>query len=79
MRERLTLRVVEDLGAVPAGEWNALAGGNPLLRHEFFSALHETGCASERAGWAGAAWARCCRPRSGRLSSQPRQLQIGPR
>ena len=52
MRERLTLRVVEDLGAVPAGEWNALAGGNPLLRHEFFSALHETGCAGERTGWA---------------------------
>jgi predicted N-acyltransferase len=52
MRERLTLRVVEDLAEVPIDEWNALAGGNPLLRHEFFSALHETGCASERAGWA---------------------------
>jgi predicted N-acyltransferase len=52
MRERLALRVVEDLGEVPAGEWNALAGANPLLRHEFFSALHETGCASARSGWA---------------------------
>ncbi len=52
MREPLTLRVVADLGEVPAGEWNALADGNPLLRHEFFSALHETGCASERTGWA---------------------------
>ncbi len=51
MREPLTLRVVTDLGEVPAGEWNALADGNPLLRHEFFSALHETGCASERTGW----------------------------
>ena len=48
----MSLRVVEDLGAVPAGDWNALAGGNPLLRHEFFSALHETGCAGERTGWA---------------------------
>jgi predicted N-acyltransferase len=52
MRDRRTLRVVEDLAAVPAGEWNALAGANPLLRHEFFSALHESGCASQRTGWA---------------------------
>jgi hypothetical protein len=52
MRDRRTLRVVEDLAAVPAGEWNALAGANPLLRHEFFSALHESGCASPRTGWA---------------------------
>ena len=22
-------------------EWNALAGDNPFLRHEFFSAMHE--------------------------------------
>jgi predicted N-acyltransferase len=52
MRDRRTLRVVEDLAAVSAGEWNALAGANPLLRHEFFSALHESGCASARTGWA---------------------------
>ena len=49
--ERLTLRVVEDLAGIPAGDWNALAGGQPFLRHEFFAALHETGCASARAGW----------------------------
>jgi hypothetical protein len=51
MGDRRTLRVVEDLAAVSAGEWNALAGANPLLRHEFFSALHESGCASARTGW----------------------------
>jgi predicted N-acyltransferase len=49
--ERLTVRIVEDLGDLPVGEWNALAGGNPFLRHEFFCALHETGCASVRTGW----------------------------
>ena len=49
--ERLAVRVVEDLAQVSPGEWNALAGGNPFLRHEFFSALHETGCAAARAGW----------------------------
>jgi hypothetical protein len=48
---RLTLRVVEDLAEVPARDWNALAGSQPFLRHEFFSALHETGCATERTGW----------------------------
>ena len=36
---------------IPAGEWNALAGGHPFLRHEFFSALEETGCASPGSGW----------------------------
>ena len=45
------MRVVEDLAQVPADEWNALAADQPFLRHEFFSALHETGCAAPRAGW----------------------------
>jgi predicted N-acyltransferase len=45
------LRVAESLAGVPAGQWNALAGGNPFLRHEFLGALLETGCASARTGW----------------------------
>jgi hypothetical protein len=52
MRERLALRVVEDLAQVSAAEWNALAGANPLLSHAFFGALHETGCAAGHTGWA---------------------------
>jgi predicted N-acyltransferase len=48
---RIAVRVVEDLGEVPAVAWNALAGSQPFLRHEFFAALHETGCASARTGW----------------------------
>lgn len=32
-------------------EWNALAGGQPFVRHEFLSALIDTGCASPRTGW----------------------------
>ena len=47
----LALRVVTDLAEVPADAWNAPARGHPFLRHEFFSALHETGCAAARAGW----------------------------
>jgi predicted N-acyltransferase len=36
---------------VDAAEWNALAGGHPFVRHEFLSALIDTGCASARSGW----------------------------
>ncbi len=46
-----TLKILESLGGVAAADWNALAGGHPLLRHEFLHALHETGCASEKSGW----------------------------
>lgn len=45
------LRVVDDLAAVPASEWNPLGRGDPFLRHEFFCALHETGCATGDTGW----------------------------
>jgi uncharacterized protein len=31
--------------------WNALAEQAPLLSHEYFSALHESGCASPATGW----------------------------
>ena len=46
-----TVRVLDDLASVDSFQWNALAGDHPFLRHEFFQALHETGCASERTGW----------------------------
>jgi hypothetical protein len=46
-----SLRVVDDLACVDPMAWNALAGGQPFLRHEFLHALHETGCASPRKGW----------------------------
>jgi uncharacterized protein len=46
-----SVRVVESLAGVDAQEWNALAGGQPFLRHEFLSALIETGCAAARSGW----------------------------
>ena len=46
-----TLKILESLAGVAPADWNALAGGHPLLRHEFLHALHETGCASEKSGW----------------------------
>jgi predicted N-acyltransferase len=46
-----TVRILDSLSGVDRAQWNALADGHPFLRHEFFHALHETGCASERTGW----------------------------
>src|SRR5436190_9434204 len=45
------LQVVGSLAGIRAADWNALADGNPFTRHEFLSALLETGCASARTGW----------------------------
>ncbi|WP_019938622.1 GNAT family N-acetyltransferase [Bordetella sp. FB-8] len=39
------------LQAFEPSQWNALAGDQPFVRHEFLSALHETGCAAPDTGW----------------------------
>jgi uncharacterized protein len=46
-----SIRVVDTLRAIEPRAWNALAAGHPFLRHEFLSALHDTGCACESTGW----------------------------
>ena len=46
-----TLKIIDSLRAVDPAQWDALAGGHPLLSHAFLHALHETGCAAEKAGW----------------------------
>jgi predicted N-acyltransferase len=46
-----SLQVAESLAGVDREEWNALAGPQPFVRHQFLSALLETGCASGRSGW----------------------------
>jgi predicted N-acyltransferase len=46
-----SLQVVDSLAGVEPDEWNALAGGQPFVRHEFLAALLESGCASRRSGW----------------------------
>ena len=50
--QRSVVEVVSSLSSVAAAEWNALSDGQPFLRHEFLNALHETGCASAKSGWA---------------------------
>jgi predicted N-acyltransferase len=47
-----TLRIVDSLAGVESTQWNALSQGNPTLAWEFLHSLHESGCASARAGWA---------------------------
>ena len=44
-------RILTRMRAVPADQWNALAGDYPFLRHEFLSALEDSGCVSARNGW----------------------------
>ena len=36
---------------VSSEEWNALAGEQPFVRHEFLHALETTGCVGGRSGW----------------------------
>ena len=45
------LREDVPLADIPVQSWDALAPGQPLLSHAFFSALHDSGCASRRTGW----------------------------
>ena len=46
-----SVRIAESLESVDPQEWNALAGGQPFVRHEFLSALIDTGCAAGASGW----------------------------
>jgi predicted N-acyltransferase len=44
--------IAESLARVDRDEWNALAGAQPFMRHEFLSSLIDTGCAAAGRGWA---------------------------
>jgi predicted N-acyltransferase len=52
MTDAVHLKVLTSLSEVDAGQWDALAGAQPFLRHAFLSTLHDTGCASPETGWA---------------------------
>lgn len=48
----LTARVAPSVGALPAAEWDRLAGGdNPFMRHAFLSALEDSGSVGAGTGW----------------------------
>ena len=46
-----SFQIVESLAGVDPAEWNQLAGPQPFVRHEFLSALIDSGCAAGRSGW----------------------------
>jgi uncharacterized protein len=46
-----SLSIVDSLAGVDRDEWNALAGEQPFVRHEFLAALLESGCAAAATGW----------------------------
>ncbi len=47
----LKLEIVPSLSAVPAAEWNALAGANPFTQHHFLQLLEASACATPDTGW----------------------------
>lgn len=48
----LTLETCDSITAIPAQEWQRLAGRtNPFLRYEFFQALEASNCTSTATGW----------------------------
>lgn len=49
----MNLRIHDTLASLDAGAWNALVDSRyPFLRHEFLTALEETGCIGGETGWA---------------------------
>jgi len=51
--EQYHLEILDSLSDIFADEWNALlpADAGPFLKHEFLSALEETGCVGGNTGW----------------------------
>lgn len=48
----MRITVTESLLAIPAEQWNAVAGtAHPFLRHEFLAALERHGCVGAAWGW----------------------------
>lgn len=53
--ENYVIRVLDSAKQIPSAQWNALlarqAHPTPFMRHEYLSALHDSGCASPATGW----------------------------
>ena len=44
-------RVAGSIGELPASAWDALADGNPVMRHAFLSAREDSGSVGPGTGW----------------------------
>ncbi|MGZ3271985.1 MAG: peptidogalycan biosysnthesis protein, partial [Croceibacterium sp.] len=48
----LIARVAPSVGAIPADQWDRLAGtGNPFMSHAFLTALEDSGSVGPGTGW----------------------------
>ena len=47
----IVARLARSYGELDAGEWDALAGGNPFLSHAFLIALEDSGSVGPGSGW----------------------------
>ena len=47
----LAARVAGSVGAIEKDAWNALAGDNPFMRHEFLTAMEDSGSVGAGSGW----------------------------
>ncbi|WP_100260242.1 GNAT family N-acetyltransferase [Qipengyuania seohaensis] len=47
----LAARVAGSVGSIDKDAWNALAGDNPFMRHEFLTALEDSGSVGAGTGW----------------------------
>lgn len=52
MSDTLRFEIADSLRDVSPARWDTLTQGHPLLSHAFLHALHESGSACERTGWA---------------------------
>ncbi len=50
--EPIRFSLCTELSQLDAAHWDALSGHHLLLSHAFLAGLHETGCATQRTGWA---------------------------
>ena len=50
----IEVHVLPSLEAIDAASWDALAGGQPFLRHAFLRGLESTGCVGPNTGWSAA-------------------------
>ena len=56
MTSPIEARIARSVGDLPAAEWNALAGGNPFLSHEFLTALEDSGSVGTHGEFGGTGW-----------------------
>ncbi|WP_128891628.1 GNAT family N-acetyltransferase [Erythrobacter sp. HKB08] len=49
--EPVIAKVAGSVGALARDEWDALAGGNPFMSHDFLTVLEDSGSVGARTGW----------------------------